>query len=191
MRGGINMIIGKILKFVALATAFVLVLTTFACGRKEIVLLVAAPMSGEQEQAGKDMVSAVQAAADEWNAKGGVLGKKIVVIPGDDKGDADAAVNLAQELFGQGGRRHRSLQLLLHPRGHGGLLQEPHPHDHARPPRTPRLRRRVTPWCSESAGATISRVRARPSTWRLTSRGPRSRSSTTNPPTARSWPASS
>ncbi len=95
------MVIKRLLKWVALFVALGMVLAFTACGRKDIVLLVAAPMSGEQEQAGKDMVSAVQAAADEWNAKGGVLGKKIVVIAGDDKGDADTAVKLAQEYEGK------------------------------------------------------------------------------------------
>ena len=58
-------------------------------------------MTGEQAQAGKDLLGAVQFAAEEWNDKGGVLGKKVVVHSADDKGDPATAVTIAAELKGK------------------------------------------------------------------------------------------
>lgn len=72
-----------------------------ACGKKEVTLLVAAPMTGEQAQAGNDLLDAVRFAAEEWNTKGGVLGKKVVVQSADDKGDPDAAAKIAAEWKGK------------------------------------------------------------------------------------------
>jgi branched-chain amino acid transport system substrate-binding protein len=57
---------------------------------------VAAPLTGEQSESGKAVVNGVRLAVDEWNAKGGVLGKKIVLMEGDDKGDPDQALVVAQ-----------------------------------------------------------------------------------------------
>ena len=58
-------------------------------------------MSGEQAQAGRDLLDAVRFAAEEWNLKGGVLGKKIVVESADDKGDPEQAAKIAAEWKGQ------------------------------------------------------------------------------------------
>lgn len=78
-----------------------LLLTGAACGKKEVTLAVVAPMTGEQAQAGKDLLGAVQFAAEEWNSKGGVLGKKVVVISVDDKGDPGTAAAIPADLKGK------------------------------------------------------------------------------------------
>jgi len=78
-----------------------LLLGGMACSKKEVTLLVAAPMSGEQAQAGNDLLDAVRFAAEEWNVKGGVLGKKVVVQSADDKGDPDTAAKIAAEWKGK------------------------------------------------------------------------------------------
>ncbi len=91
------MCVAKLWKRMAAVAASALLLTGMACGRKSVTLLVAAPMTGEQAQNGKDLLAAVQLAAQEWNAKGGVLGKKIVVVAADDKGDPSTAVKVAEE----------------------------------------------------------------------------------------------
>ncbi len=91
------MCVAKLWKRMAAVAASALLLTGMACGRKNVTLLVAAPMTGEQAQNGKDLLAAVQLAAQEWNAKGGVLGKKIVVVAADDKGDPNTAVKVAEE----------------------------------------------------------------------------------------------
>jgi branched-chain amino acid transport system substrate-binding protein len=81
--------------------ASALLLTGAACAKKEVTVAVVAPMTGEQAQAGKDLLGAVQFAAEEWNNKGGVLGKKVVVISVDDKGDPTTAAAIPGELKGK------------------------------------------------------------------------------------------
>jgi branched-chain amino acid transport system substrate-binding protein len=60
------------------------------------------PLSGPQTEIGKKALSGVQLAAEEANAKGGVLGKKIEVIPADDEGKPEGAVNAANSLIKKG-----------------------------------------------------------------------------------------
>ena len=56
------------------------------------------PLSGPQTEIGKKALSGVQLAVEEANAKGGVLGKKLEVIPADDEGKPEGAVNAANSL---------------------------------------------------------------------------------------------
>jgi branched-chain amino acid transport system substrate-binding protein len=72
-----------------------------ACSKRTVNVMVAAPLSGEQEKGGNDVLHGVQLAADEWNAKGGVLGKRIVLEAGDDKGDPETAAALAKKWAGK------------------------------------------------------------------------------------------
>ncbi|MGC8762940.1 MAG: branched-chain amino acid ABC transporter substrate-binding protein [Acidobacteriota bacterium] len=76
--------------------ASALLLALLGCADKQVVLGVAAPLSGEQAKSGQDVVNGVQLAVDEWNAKGGIKGKKVVVLTGDDKGDPDQALVVAR-----------------------------------------------------------------------------------------------
>jgi len=76
--------------------ALALLLGLLACADKQVVLGVAAPLSGEQAKSGQDVVNGVQLAVDEWNARGGIKGKKIVLLTGDDKGDPDQALLVAR-----------------------------------------------------------------------------------------------
>lgn len=68
------------------------------CNKKEEVIKigVASPFSGDQAPLGMQTQNAVKLAADEWNAKGGILGKKIVIIDGDDQADPKLAVTVAR-----------------------------------------------------------------------------------------------
>jgi branched-chain amino acid transport system substrate-binding protein len=59
------------------------------------------PTSGSEAPYGIDMLNAIRMAAGEINAKGGVLGDKIRVIPADDACDPQAAVNAASKLVSQ------------------------------------------------------------------------------------------
>jgi branched-chain amino acid transport system substrate-binding protein len=71
------------------------------CSRGPIKLLVAAPFSGGQAKGGQDVWNGVELAVEEWNAKGGVNGRKIVLVKADDKGDADTALSVAKEYSGK------------------------------------------------------------------------------------------
>ncbi len=67
-----------------------------------ISIAVEAPLSGDQAASGQDMLNGVTLAADEVNAKGGVLGKQINIIPVDDKADPATGKTVAQQTVDQG-----------------------------------------------------------------------------------------
>ncbi len=87
-------------RLAVVAVALGVALLGLGCSSGNIRVMVAGPMTGEQAKSGTDMKNGVQMAVDDWNAKGGVLGKKIVVTVGDDKGDADTALALAKQWSG-------------------------------------------------------------------------------------------
>lgn len=61
-----------------------------------------APLSGSEASAGEDIVNAAKMAAADINAKGGVLGRPIQVIPQDDACSAQTAAQAASKLISQG-----------------------------------------------------------------------------------------
>ena len=58
---------------------------------------VAAPMTGNLAQIGKQFAEGAQLATDEVNAKGGINGKKVVVRVEDDKGNPKEAATVAHK----------------------------------------------------------------------------------------------
>ncbi len=68
----------------------------------EITIGAQVPTSGSEAPYGIDMLNAIRMAAGEINAKGGVLGEKIDILPGDSACDPQAAVNAASKLVSQG-----------------------------------------------------------------------------------------
>lgn len=79
---------------------FLFVLTIF-CGSiqaEDIRVGVAGPFTGAQAKIGSDMAQGSELAIEEWNAKGGVLGKKIVAVRGDDEATPKQATAVAQDL---------------------------------------------------------------------------------------------
>lgn len=75
-----------------------------ACQKKEeaIKIGVAGPMTGDQAKMGTDFKNGVALAVEEWNSKGGVLGKKIQMIVADDQHDPKQAVSVANKLVNEG-----------------------------------------------------------------------------------------
>ncbi|GAB4488447.1 MAG: branched-chain amino acid ABC transporter substrate-binding protein [Thermodesulfovibrionales bacterium] len=63
---------------------------------------IAGPMTGDQSKMGMDFKNGVTLAVEEWNAKGGVLGRKIEVLTGDDQHDPKQAVSIANKLVNDG-----------------------------------------------------------------------------------------
>ncbi len=61
----------------------------------------AGPMTGSQSKMGLDLRNAAELAVSEWNEKGGVLGKKIVLLSGDDQADPKQAVSIANKFVNQ------------------------------------------------------------------------------------------
>jgi branched-chain amino acid transport system substrate-binding protein len=62
----------------------------------------AGPMTGDQGAFGQEIKNGVIIAVDEWNAKGGVLGKRIEIVWGDDQRDPKQAVAVANKFVNEG-----------------------------------------------------------------------------------------
>jgi branched-chain amino acid transport system substrate-binding protein len=63
---------------------------------------VPVPLSGGNAKMGDDIAKAARMAADEWNAKGGVMGHKVEIIAFDDACDAQQSVTAAHKLIDAG-----------------------------------------------------------------------------------------
>jgi len=77
-------------------------MTALAQAQSTIKIGFGGPLSGPQTEIGKKALSGVQLAAEEANAKGAVLGKKLEVVPADDEGKPEGAVNAANSLIKKG-----------------------------------------------------------------------------------------
>ncbi len=82
----------------------VFLLVVAGCSKKEetIKIAIAAQMTGAQAKIGSDFKNGGGIAVEEWNAKGGVLGKKVEIILGDDQADPKQAVEVANKLSNEG-----------------------------------------------------------------------------------------
>ena len=67
----------------------------------EILIGVMLPMTGGMASFGEDMFAAIQIAANEINAAGGILGKEVILVRADDGGDPTTAANAAMMLVSQ------------------------------------------------------------------------------------------
>ena len=67
-----------------------------------IKLGVAGPLTGDQGAFGQELKNGALIAVEEWNAKGGVLGKKIEIVWGDDQHDPKQAVAVANKFVNEG-----------------------------------------------------------------------------------------
>jgi branched-chain amino acid transport system substrate-binding protein len=83
-----------------MAGALLLALALPPDARAQDVIKIAAgaPMTGPLAKQGQEVVNAVKLAAEDWNKKGGVLGKKIVVLEADDQGNPQIGVAAAEKV---------------------------------------------------------------------------------------------
>jgi branched-chain amino acid transport system substrate-binding protein len=79
-------------------------LLSLGCQRKEDIIKIgiAGPMTGDQAKMGMDFKNGVSLAVEEWNNRGGVLGKKIEVLISDDQHDPKQAVSVANKMVNEG-----------------------------------------------------------------------------------------
>ena len=63
-----------------------------------IKIAVAGPMTGDNAEYGKGFLNAAKMMVEQWNAKGGVLGKKIEIVQYDDKNSGEEAASIAQKI---------------------------------------------------------------------------------------------
>jgi ABC-type branched-subunit amino acid transport system substrate-binding protein len=68
----------------------------------EFRLGLEAPLSGEQAVLGQGMLKGAQLAAAELNEGGGIMGRRVRVVPIDDKADPKAGVEAAEEAISSG-----------------------------------------------------------------------------------------
>jgi branched-chain amino acid transport system substrate-binding protein len=73
-------------------------------GQETAVIRIGAAgqLTGPEAVFGSDMLNGVKLAVEEWNAKGGVLGKKIELVPGDDQAEPRQAVSVANKFAAEG-----------------------------------------------------------------------------------------
>ena len=67
-----------------------------------ITIALEAPLTGAQSSNGIDMYRGAKLAVDQINAKGGVLGRKVVLIKADDQANPDLALSVAQKVQAAG-----------------------------------------------------------------------------------------
>jgi branched-chain amino acid transport system substrate-binding protein len=99
----------RFVKFFSLLIVAALVLSACAQGgstggqQQELKVAILAPLSGPVPTFGVSTRDGALMAIDEWNAKGGVLGMKIVPIVEDSQCTPDPAVNAANKVIDQDG----------------------------------------------------------------------------------------
>ena len=64
----------------------------------EVIVYVAAPLSGFQANAGQTVLGGARLAAEQINRAGGLLGYKVTIVGLDDESDSDVAVDIAAEV---------------------------------------------------------------------------------------------
>jgi branched-chain amino acid transport system substrate-binding protein len=63
-----------------------------------IKIAAGAPLTGPLAKQGQEVANAVKLAVEQWNEKGGVLGKKIEVMEADDQGNPQVGVAAAEKV---------------------------------------------------------------------------------------------
>src|SRR4051795_1566954 len=99
-------------KMIAIAIALILLLSACDTGPQAprptpvfdgtIKVGVAAPYTGDTADGGIQIWQGAQLAADQVNASGGILGKKVEIVPADDAADPKRAITVAKTLVSDG-----------------------------------------------------------------------------------------
>jgi branched-chain amino acid transport system substrate-binding protein len=86
-------------RFVAALVGATWLMSVGAAEGQEVVKIAAgAPLTGPLAKQGQEVANAVKLAVEEWNAKGGVLGKQIEVLEADDQGNPQVGVAAAEKV---------------------------------------------------------------------------------------------
>jgi branched-chain amino acid transport system substrate-binding protein len=87
----------------AVVVALALIAAAPAVEAQQVVKIAAGvPLTGPLAKQGQEVANAVKLAAEEWNKKGGVLGKKIEVLEADDQGNPQVGVAAAEKVAADG-----------------------------------------------------------------------------------------
>src|SRR5512145_3503414 len=71
---------------------------SLASAQQVVKIAAGVPLTGPLAKQGQEVANAVKLAAEEWNAKGGVLGRKIEVLEADDQGNPQVGVAAAEKV---------------------------------------------------------------------------------------------
>ena len=83
----------------AVALSLVICINMPGARAQDVIKIAAgAPITGQLAKQGQEVVNAVKLAAEDWNKKGGVLGKKIEVLEADDQGNPQVGVAAAEKV---------------------------------------------------------------------------------------------
>jgi branched-chain amino acid transport system substrate-binding protein len=89
-----------------------------ACGspqpKGEVIVYVAAPLSGFQANGGQTVLGGAKLMAEQLNEAGGLLGYQVKVIGMDDESDSDVAVEVAKQIRDAIGGADRIIGLIGH-----------------------------------------------------------------------------
>ena len=88
-------VVGTTIRALALAATF----GTGACHAEDIKIGLVAALTGQSAQSGESITRGLTIAMDEINARGGVLGNKLVLIKRDDESSPPKGVTAARELI--------------------------------------------------------------------------------------------
>src|SRR5690606_23029608 len=99
--GNMRVLKGVVMKKVLLAGA-ALGLLMSGSAWADITIGTAGPMTGQYATFGTQMKAGAELAVEHINAAGGVLGEKLVLEVGDDACDPRQAVNVANQMAGNG-----------------------------------------------------------------------------------------
>src|SRR5574337_313989 len=95
-------IMGRRWLWLCKALALILLIAGHAHAVGPIKVGVAGPLTGDQATMGQELKGGVIIAAEEWNAKGGLLGQQIEIVWGDDQHDPKQAVAVANKFVNEG-----------------------------------------------------------------------------------------
>jgi branched-chain amino acid transport system substrate-binding protein len=91
-----------------------------ACGapkeptKGEVIVYVAAPLSGFQANAGQTVLGGARLAAEQINRAGGLQGYKVTIVEMDDESDSDVAVDIAGQIQADVGQGKTVLGVIGH-----------------------------------------------------------------------------
>jgi branched-chain amino acid transport system substrate-binding protein len=83
----------------ALAGALMLAAVPLGASAQGVIkIAVGAPLTGPLAKQGQEVANAVKFAVEQWNAKGGVLGRKLQVVEADDQGNPQIGLAAAEKV---------------------------------------------------------------------------------------------
>jgi len=85
-----------------------------APSKGDVIVYVAAPLSGWQAEGGQTLAGGVRLMADQLNRAGGLLGYRVKVVVLDDEANPDTAANVAAEIKAAVGRGERVVGVIGH-----------------------------------------------------------------------------